>query len=159
MTPEEKARVETLKHWTPNDPNYQFLIDLIERQDELIQEDNEILDAITEHSEGVMRGIHLFMPPRPIIVVTIGEKARLEGMFLASKLRQQGETTILAPNKSMKAQMRYASALNAYNVFILGDQELEKKTVLVRNMDKSTQEEIEMSVFVTSKNENKDSIK
>lgn len=52
MKAEDRARVESLKNWAPNDPNYQFLIGLIEEQEEII---NKALDIIAELTEKILR--------------------------------------------------------------------------------------------------------
>lgn len=72
-----------------------------------------------------------FLPPRPVIVIALGEKANSEAVYVASQLRQQGLTAITATNdggkKSLKAQLRYASSMNAWLVYIIGDNEIEKE--------------------------------
>ena len=55
MTKEEKARIEAIKNWAPQDLNYQFLIGLIEEQERIIQADNAILDDIAERAEAIIR--------------------------------------------------------------------------------------------------------
>ncbi len=82
--------------------------------------------------------------PRPVVVVSLGEQARVEGISLASRLRQDGLAAAVAPGgRSLKAQLRYASALNARYALILGDRELEKGVVVVRDMDQGEQREVE----------------
>ena len=58
-----------------------------------------------------------------IVVVALGD-AGAAGATLASGLRAADVSTVLAPKRSMKAQMRFANQQNASNVVILGDREV-----------------------------------
>ena len=53
---------------------------------------------------------------------------------LATELRAAGISTILAPKRSLKAQMRYAKNQAAENVLILGDREVNQGTVSFKNL-------------------------
>jgi len=78
----------------------------------------------------------------PVVVVYHGNKAKSEALGLAAQLRQQGVSAVLAPEKSLKAQMRYASSMRAPQVLIIGEQELAKGVVTVRQMDTGAQQEV-----------------
>ena len=58
-----------------------------------------------------------------IVVVALGD-AGAAGATLASGLRAADVSTVLAPKRSMKAQMRFANQQNASNVVILGEREV-----------------------------------
>ena len=82
----------------------------------------------------------------PLVMAYRGERAKAEAVRLAAKLRAASETAVVvAPPRSLKAQLRYASAIGARGVFILGDAELENGTVTYRDMATSEQREVPMS--------------
>lgn len=65
---------------------------------------------------------------------------------IAQSLRDKDiivETDLLS--RSLKAQMKYASKINAEYVLILGDSEIEKGACSIRNMKDATQDDIEIS--------------
>jgi histidyl-tRNA synthetase len=68
-----------------------------------------------------------------IIVVTLGDAAAA-GAALATGLRSENISTVLAPKRSMKAQMRFANNQNAANVVILGDREVEQGVASVKSL-------------------------
>jgi histidyl-tRNA synthetase len=79
-----------------------------------------------------------------VYVATLGDAAQRHGFKLLEQLRQYGipsETDYL--NRSLKAQMREASRLQAKEVIILGDNELARKTAVLRNMGLSSQQEVD----------------
>ncbi len=67
------------------------------------------------------------------VIVSVGD-ARSAAARLASELRSKRISAILAPNRSFKAQMRYANQVQAANALILGERELESGTVAVKPM-------------------------
>ena len=68
------------------------------------------------------------------LVAYQGPQAKSRGIRLASELHGQGIPTVLAPDKSLKGQMRYASGIGAAQVLILGERELAQDTVTLRDM-------------------------
>jgi histidyl-tRNA synthetase len=80
--------------------------------------------------------------PGPVVVAYRGGKAKAAGIQLAARLRHQGIPVVVAPEKSLKAQMRYASGVDAQQVLILGDAELAQGVVTVREMDKGEQRQL-----------------
>jgi len=84
-----------------------------------------------------------------IYMATLGEDAYKKGFSLLNELRRSGissETDY--ESKSLKAQMRAANKLKARYVAILGEDELEKGIVALRDMSTSRQEEIKLEDFV-----------
>ena len=81
--------------------------------------------------------------PRPLVVTPMGEDAITRGLELATQLRKTGLTVLVAPpGRSLRSQMRYASAMQARFTVILGEEELARGALAVRDMDGSTQEEV-----------------
>ena len=68
-----------------------------------------------------------------IIIITVGDSGKASAS-LATELRTAGISTILAPKRSLKAQMRYANNQAAENVLILGDREVNQGTVSFKNL-------------------------
>ena len=65
-----------------------------------------------------------------------GEQARKEGFTLTAKLRGSGiKTEFDHVGKSFKAQFKYANKIDARFVAILGDEELERGEVKLKDME------------------------
>jgi histidyl-tRNA synthetase len=78
-----------------------------------------------------------------VFLAHIGDKAREEGLLLLRNLRQEGiSAEMIHDPKSLKAQMKLAGRSDADFTIILGEEELKKDKVILRNMRKSTQEAI-----------------
>ncbi|MCH8199664.1 MAG: histidine--tRNA ligase, partial [Chloroflexi bacterium] len=71
-----------------------------------------------------------------------GAAAKTAAVRLATELRDAGTAAIVAPERSLKAQMRYASSIGAPTVLILGEAELAKGVVTVRDMATAEQREV-----------------
>jgi len=81
-----------------------------------------------------------------IFVATLGEAARKPGFLLAQQLRQLGlETDIDYEVRSLKSQMRRADKLGVRHVIILGEEELAKGEIQVRDMMDKTQTVLPLS--------------
>lgn len=88
-------------------------------------------------------------PTPQYLIATIGEAARIEGVRLARRLRNAGVGAILANGgRALRGQMRQASALGVANVLILGDDEVRDATVVVRDMQTSSQETVAVASFL-----------
>ncbi len=73
-------------------------------------------------------------------LAVLGPSALKVGMKLAQGLRERGiRLEITHEEKSLKAQLRRASKLKVPIVLILGEEELKKGGIIVRNMDEGTQ--------------------
>jgi histidyl-tRNA synthetase len=68
-----------------------------------------------------------------VVVVALGGAVAVAS-DLATGLRAADVSTVLAPRRSMKAQMRYANNLGAANVVILGDSEVEQGVASVKSL-------------------------
>ena len=86
-----------------------------------------------------------FAPEPPVFIVSLGEDALKENMLFAQMLRQRGITCEMEmANRKVKAQMKRANKTGAKLVIIRGDTELEKGVFVVKNMEKGTQQEVEL---------------
>ena len=87
--------------------------------------------------------------PRPVVFACLGEEALTQGLQLATWLRKSGLPVLIAPaHRSLRSQMRYASAMQARFTLVLGEEELTRGTVAVRDMAGSTQEEVSQAELV-----------
>lgn len=87
------------------------------------------------------------VPPLPgptVCLVTLGDAARQMGMRLLADLRRQGVRAVIAfGERSLKAQMRHASALGVRYTLILGEDEAHIGVVTLRDMVNHTQETLD----------------
>lgn len=78
-----------------------------------------------------------------VLVAALGEKARLEGFKLLSELRQAGIPALIdLLGRGLKSQMKYADREKVRYVLILGEEELEKEIIILRDMRIGDQQEI-----------------
>ncbi len=76
-------------------------------------------------------------------LVGMGERAIAFNMSLAIKMRKAGMRVVVeVENKSMKAQMRSANRVGACKSIICGDNELDKNTVVVKDMVSGDQQDV-----------------
>ena len=84
--------------------------------------------------------------PAPLVAAYRGAEAKIEAARLAARLRAAGcAPVIVAPERSLKGQLRYASAVGARGVFILGAAELERGVVAYRDMAAGEQREVPLA--------------
>ncbi|MBW6464793.1 MAG: aspartate--tRNA ligase, partial [Firmicutes bacterium] len=79
----------------------------------------------------------------PVFVATAGSNLEGEALLLADQLRGWGiaaEADLI--ERSLKAQMKYAGRQSYEKVVIIGENEIEKGLVTVRDMDGGNQEEV-----------------
>ncbi|MCC3356597.1 histidine--tRNA ligase [Bacillus sp. REN16] len=82
-------------------------------------------------------------------VAAIGEAASVKSVSLVNELRKAGliaEKDYL--NKKVKGQFKAADRLQAKFVAILGDEELERNVINVKNMETGNQEEVQLEKFI-----------
>lgn len=88
------------------------------------------------------------LPSRPgtdVFLAPLGDKARLEGFKILAHLRKAGvKAQIDYQGRGLKAQMKQADRLGAKFAVIIGDDELEKGTAILRYMGLGEQEEVQL---------------
>lgn len=85
-----------------------------------------------------------------VFIAILGSSARKPALALQKKLRDAGVRTELEyQQKSLKSQMKKAGKLGVSHTIMLGDNELQRGTVILRDMAESSQEEIDMEQLVT----------
>ena len=89
-------------------------------------------------------------PDEPLVFcVTMGDRARDRGFEIISKLRDNdinAEMDLL--QRSMRAQMRYANKDNANKVIIIGDHELERNAVALKDMKSGEQQDVPIDEII-----------
>ena len=79
-----------------------------------------------------------------VLVAHLGDSAKGEAIKLASRLRQSGTAAIPGPaGRGLRSQLRYASSIDATHAVIIGDDELAKGVVVLRDLSKSEQREVD----------------
>ena len=82
-----------------------------------------------------------------------GDNAKMEGFILAKKLRELGiKTEINHMGRSVKAEMKFANKLGALYTTILGDDEIENRTLKLKRMSDGEQIEASLDNLETIKN-------
>ncbi len=88
-------------------------------------------------------------PSPSYLVANVGDAARPAAMDLAVKLRQAGVGAILSSgSRGLRGQMRQANALDIPYALILGDDEIARGEVAVRDMKTSSQETKPLAEFL-----------
>jgi len=88
-------------------------------------------------------------PSPRYLVANVGDDARVAALELSVRLRRAGVGAILSSgSRGLRGQMRQANALNIPFTLILGDDEIEKGEVVVRNMESSDQESKPLAEFI-----------
>jgi len=85
-------------------------------------------------------------PGLRVLIAFMGEKAREEAIKLAARLRLSGiSAAAAAGEKSLKAQLRQANALNVPYAVIIGEDEVKAGTVTLRDMSGARQETLALA--------------
>ena len=78
-----------------------------------------------------------------VFIAAMGPAAQQHALVLAHKLRGEGVRAMTDPSgRGLKAQLKYADRLGASWCMVIGDDELAKGAVQLRNMKESSQEEL-----------------
>ena len=93
--------------------------------------------------------------PSPMyLVANVGAGARPAALKLAADLRRAGVGAVLSSgSRALRGQMRQANALNIPYALILGDDEIERGEVVVRDMRASTQQSRSLRQFMEEASE------
>ena len=80
-----------------------------------------------------------------LLICGLGEKAKIKAIELAEDLRGSGVSVMIdVMDRGLKAQFKYADRLNVPYVAVIGDDELAKGVVSLRDMKRSEQKEVPM---------------
>ena len=82
-------------------------------------------------------------PGCDILVAGLGEAAKTKALELTKQMRDAGKRVIIdVMDRGLKAQFKYADRIGARYVAVIGDDELAKGVVSLRDMEKSSQKEV-----------------
>ncbi len=81
---------------------------------------------------------------RSIVLVPLGDAAESKALSIAASLRKAGLRVEMAYGGNMKKRMKHANKINAYAAVIMGDDELEKGVVGLKNLDQGEQNEVSL---------------
>jgi histidyl-tRNA synthetase len=85
-------------------------------------------------------------PPRPIAVVPIGEAAEATAPTLAEVLRNNGFPVDLSYTGNIARRMRRANRVNARVAVLIGEDEIARDVVALRDLDSGEQVEVPMDL-------------
>ena len=81
-----------------------------------------------------------------VYIVTLGEKAEIEGLKIQGELREKGVMTYMdLQEKSLKGQMKQAGKVQSIYAVIIGENEIEQGKATVKHMQTGEQSEISFS--------------
>jgi len=88
--------------------------------------------------------------PKPtFMVINVGEAARPAALELAANIRRAGVGAILGNgSRALRGQMRQANALGISYAVVLGDDEIQRGEVVIRDMSDSSQEAKPLEEFL-----------
>ena len=95
-------------------------------------------------------GVEVPQEPAPTyLVANVGDTARAAAVDLAARLRRAGVGAILSSgSRPVRGQLRQANALEIPYALILGDDEIQRGEVVIRDMRSSTQETRPLDEFL-----------
>ena len=88
-------------------------------------------------------------PPRPIAVVPIGEAAEGAALTLAEVLRNNGYSVDLGYSGNVARRMRRANNVNARVAVLIGEEEIARNVVALRDLDSGEQTEVPMDLSLS----------
>lgn len=84
-----------------------------------------------------------------LFIVAMGNKATLKALEIAKDMRAEGFSCLMDLNqRSVRAQMKYANKLGAKFNLVIGDNEVDSKTAMLKNMATGEESEIALDTFV-----------
>jgi histidyl-tRNA synthetase len=81
-------------------------------------------------------------PARPVAVVPIGEAAESPALMIAEVLRQHGHAVDLGYSGNLTRRMRRAARVNARAAVLIGENEIARNVVALRDLDSGEQTEV-----------------
>jgi len=85
-----------------------------------------------------------------VYLISLGEEAKRKGLKLLNELRKNGISADTDyEGKSLKSAMRVANDLGSKHVLILGEDELKKNVVTVKDMESGEQKEVKSGELIT----------
>lgn len=97
--------------------------------------------------------------PKPknldVFIVSIGEEAKKKAFSLLYNLRENGISADKDHlSRSIKAQFKYSNKLNSNFTIVIGEDEIEKEIVILKNMQNGDQNEVKFSEIIETLKDN-----
>lgn len=89
----------------------------------------------------------VYSPRHPIVLIPLGDEAQKMALQIAHALRKMGLYVEQGYSGNMSKRLKKADKQNASHVVILGEEELAKKAVLIRNLDSGTQDLVNLDAI------------
>ncbi len=86
-------------------------------------------------------------PPRPIVVIPIGDPAEAPALTLTQRLRRAGFTIELGFSGNLGKRMKRANKLSARAAVLLGEDELAQNAATVRDLESGEQEVVSLDAL------------
>lgn len=86
--------------------------------------------------------------PRPVALIPLGDTAEKEALVLAQALRNEGIACELGYKGNMQKRMKRANKINAASAIIMGEDELKKGSVMLKDLDSGQQSEVKLANLV-----------
>jgi histidyl-tRNA synthetase len=90
--------------------------------------------------------------PRPVAVVPVGEAAEAAALNLAELLRNNGRVVDLGYSGNLARRMRRANRINARAAVLIGEDEIARNVVALRDLDTGEQIEVTMDPSLSELN-------
>ena len=88
--------------------------------------------------------------PRPVVVIPVGEATDLAALALTQELRHAGLSVDLGYSGNVTKRLKRANKINARVALVLGEEELARGAVVLRDLDAGTQTELARDQLLTS---------
>jgi histidyl-tRNA synthetase len=85
-------------------------------------------------------------PPRPVALVPLGDEGEALALTMAETLRDAGLSVDLGYSGNLSRRMRRANRVNARAAVLIGDDEVARNVVTLRDLDSGEQSEVPISV-------------
>jgi histidyl-tRNA synthetase len=103
---------------------------------------DRLIELLSANKDNLVKGLHLF-------VAALGQKAQEEAFHWLQALREKKiRSEMDFQDRSLKAQMRRANKMGARYALIVGNQELESGTAVLRNLNTKDQADIPLDDLV-----------
>tara|TARA_B100000029_G_scaffold473656_1_gene515250 strand:+ start:395 stop:1684 length:1290 start_codon:yes stop_codon:yes gene_type:complete len=84
-----------------------------------------------------------------VVLTYMGDEAKMESVYILASLHEAGINAVMAPSgKSLRSQMRYANNIGVSYVLVLGQDELDKGSLVLRDMAGGSQRMISLESVV-----------
>ena len=84
---------------------------------------------------------------RPIVIIPTGGDADSEAILITEFLRKKGYRVDLGYSGNLKKRLKRANEENAIAALLLGDDELKRKSGILRDMDTGDQREVSLETL------------